>query len=92
MITNHVTSFIILNLITLNPDYPWYRYIAHSQQQFELVLPVILKESPSPKAIEIHIDTHDETLTISEQIAIPNFEPNLTDTMDGISYNFYWWD
>lgn len=90
MITYHVTSFIILNLITLNPDYPWYRYIANSQQQFEQALPVILKQSTSPKAIQIYINTDDETITILEQIEIPDTDPNHTDTLDGISYNFYW--
>lgn len=89
MSTHHVTNFIIINLISLNPDYPWYSYIANSQSQFEEALPRILKQISDPKVIQIYINTDDETITIEEQTEIPDIDPDLSSTIDGITYNFY---
>lgn len=62
---NQITNEIITNLINYLPEYPWYKYIYNSKDQFDENLPKLIKAGNY--FISLYINTDDCLIEFSTE-------------------------
>lgn len=86
---NQITNKIITNLINYLPEYPWYKYIYNSNDQFDENLPELI--NAGNHFISIYINTDDCLIEFSTEQ--PDSSDNLCEdlslTTAGITFTIY---
>lgn len=89
VLVNQITNKLITNLINYLPDYPWYKYIYNSNDQFDENLPKLI--NAGNHLLSIYINTDDCLIEFSTEQ--PDAQSELVEdysfTTAGITFTIY---
>lgn len=84
---NQITNKIITNLINYLPEYPWYKYLYNSNDQFYENLPELI--NAGNHFISLYINTDDCLIEFSTEQPDSSDNPYYSFTTAGIYFTIY---